>query len=62
MEISRSNVDAGHKAVKEEIEHAKAAGIDTDTKEFKQHLDNIRQEAQDANDKSSKEAVTEYVE
>lgn len=62
MEISRKNVDAGHKAVKEEIENAKAAGIDTDTKEFKQHLDNVRQEAQDTNDKNSKEAVTEYVE
>nr|DAR97074.1 MAG TPA: hypothetical protein [Caudoviricetes sp.] len=45
MEISRKNVNAGHKAVKEEIENAKAAGIDTDTKEFKQHLDNVRQEA-----------------
>ena len=62
MEISRRNVDAGHEAVKAEIKNAKAAEIDTDTKEFKQHLDNVRQEAQDANDKSSKEAVTEYVE
>lgn len=62
MEISRRNVDAGHMAVKEEIERAKKAGIDTETKEFKEHLKNIKQEAQDANDKSSKEAVSEYIE
>lgn len=62
MEISRRNVDAGHMAVKEEIERAKKVGIDTETKEFKEHLKNIKQEAQDANDKSSKEAVSEYIE
>lgn len=62
MEISRRNVDAGHEAVKAEIESAKKAGIDTETKEFKEHLKNIKQEAQDTNDKRSKEAVTEYVE
>ena len=62
MEISRRNVDAGHEAVKAEIESAKKAGIDTETKEFKEHLKNVKQEAQDTNDKRSKEAVTEYVE
>lgn len=62
MEISRRNVDAGHEAVKAEIESAKKAGIDTETKEFKEHLKNVKQEAQDTNDKRSKEAITEYVE
>ena len=62
MEISRRNVDAGHEAVKAEIESAKKAGIDTETEEFKQHLKNVKQEAQDANDKSSKEAINEYIE
>lgn len=62
MEISRRNVDAGHEAVKAEIESAKKAGIDTETKEFKEHLKNVKQEAQDANDKSSKEAINEYIE
>ena len=62
MEISRRNVDAGHEAVKAEIESAKKAGIDTETEKFKEHLKNIKQEAQDINDKRSKEAVTEYVE
>lgn len=62
MEISRRNVDAGHEAVKAEIESAKKAGIDTETEEFKEHLKNVKQEAQDANDKSSKEAINEYIE
>lgn len=62
MEISRRNVDAGHEAVKAEIESAKKAGIDTETKEFKEHLKNVKQEAQDTNDKRIKEAVTEYIE
>ncbi len=62
MEISRRNVDAGHEAVKTELEKAKKAGIDTETEEFKEHLKNIKQDAQDANDKRSKEAVTEYIE
>lgn len=62
MEISRRNVDAGHEAVKAEIESAKKAGIDTETEEFKEHLKNVKQEAQDANDKRSKEAVNEYIE
>ena len=62
MEISRRNVDAGHEAVKAEIESAKKAGIDTETEQFKEHLKNVKQEAQDANDKRSKEAINEYVE
>lgn len=62
MEISRRNVDAGHQAVKAEIESAKKAGIDTETEDFKEHLKNVKQEAQDANDKSSKEAINEYIE
>ena len=62
MEISRRNVDAGHEAVKAEIESAKKAGIDTETEEFKEHLKNIKQDVQDANDKRIKEAVTEYIE
>ena len=62
MEISRRNVDAGHQAVKEELERAKKAGIDTEAEDFKEHLKNVKQEAQDANDKSSKEAVSEYIE
>nr|DAJ78190.1 MAG TPA: hypothetical protein [Caudoviricetes sp.] len=45
MEISRRNVDAGHEAVKAEIESAKKAGIDTETEEFKEHLKNVKQEA-----------------
>ena len=62
MYISRKNVDAGHEAVKAEIESAKKAGIDTETEEFKEHLKNVKQEAQDTNDKKTKENVVEYVE
>lgn len=62
MYISRKNVDAGHEAVKAEIESAKKAGIDTETEEFKQHLKNVKQEAQDANDKKTKDNVVEYIE
>lgn len=60
--ISRKNVDAGHQAVKAEIESAKKAGIDTETEEFKEHLKNVKQEAQDANDKKTKDDVVEYIE
>jgi hypothetical protein len=45
MEISRRNVDAGHQAVKEELERAKKAGIDTEAEDFKEHLKNVKQEA-----------------
>jgi hypothetical protein len=41
-------MEAGNKAVDAEIARAKSAGENTETSEFKKHLQNIRREAQEA--------------
>jgi hypothetical protein len=40
-------IEAGNKAVAEEIKRANAAGEDTSTSDFKKHLQNIRKDAQE---------------
>jgi hypothetical protein len=43
-------MEAGNKAVAEEIRRAKDAGENTSTSDFKKHLQSIRKEAQEAAD------------
>lgn len=46
LAISRRRVEAGEKAVKEHIEAAKKAGVDTNTPEFAIELQQVRKDAQ----------------